>query len=140
MAEKLYRIHLMVCGGTACVSNGAFKIKDALVKEIQKQGLEDEVLVVTTGCNGFCEAGPLLVVKPDDIFQMVLIVGLVSPLSMLESMTLLTPDKPESCPRLRFRSVLRRFRFPAMILSMVILRLLLYRLTNVFCDCILQLT
>jgi NADH-quinone oxidoreductase subunit F len=68
MAEKLYRIHLMVCGGTACVSNHAFEIKDALVKEIQKQGLEDEVLVVTTGCNGFCEAGPLLVVKPDDIF------------------------------------------------------------------------
>ena len=68
MAEKLYRIHLMVCGGTACVSNRAFEIKDALTKEIQKQGLEDEVLVVTTGCNGFCEAGPLLVVKPDDIF------------------------------------------------------------------------
>jgi NADH-quinone oxidoreductase subunit F len=59
---------LMVCGGTACVSNGAFEIKEALEKEIKKQGLEDEVLVVTTGCNGFCEAGPLLVVKPDNIF------------------------------------------------------------------------
>ena len=68
MKEKLYRIHLMVCGGTACVSNGAFEIKEALEQEIKKQGLEDEVLVVTTGCNGFCEAGPLLVVKPDNIF------------------------------------------------------------------------
>ena len=68
MKDTLYRLHLMVCGGTACVSNKAFEIKDALVKEIKKQGLENEVLVVTTGCNGFCEAGPLLVVKPDDIF------------------------------------------------------------------------
>jgi len=68
MEEKLYRIHLMVCGGTACVSNRAFEIKDALEKEVKKQGLEKEVLIVTTGCNGFCEAGPLLVVKPDNIF------------------------------------------------------------------------
>jgi len=58
----------MVCGGTACVSNHSFEIKDALDKEIKKHGLEKEVLVVTTGCNGFCEAGPLLVVKPDNIF------------------------------------------------------------------------
>jgi NADH-quinone oxidoreductase subunit F len=68
MKDTLYRLHLMVCGGTACVSNHAFEIKDALEKELKKQGLEDEVLVVTTGCNGFCEAGPLLVVKPDNIF------------------------------------------------------------------------
>ena len=68
MKDKAYRLHLMVCGGTACVSNHSFEIKEALEKEIKKQGLENEVLVVTTGCNGFCEAGPLLVVKPDNIF------------------------------------------------------------------------
>ena len=68
MKNKAYRLHLMVCGGTACVSNHSFEIKEALEKEIKKQGLENEVLVVTTGCNGFCEAGPLLVVKPDNIF------------------------------------------------------------------------
>lgn len=74
MKDKLYRLHLMVCGGTACVSNHAFEIKEALEKELKKQGLEDEVLVVTTGCNGFCEAGPLLVVKPDNIFYNLLTV------------------------------------------------------------------
>ncbi len=58
----------MVCGGTACVSNHSFEIKKALDEEIKKKGLENEVLVVTTGCNGFCEAGPLLVVKPENIF------------------------------------------------------------------------
>ncbi len=61
-------MHLMVCAGTGCVSNHAFDIKIALEKEIEKQGLENEVLVVTTGCNGFCERGPLLVVQPGNIF------------------------------------------------------------------------
>jgi NADH:ubiquinone oxidoreductase subunit F (NADH-binding)/(2Fe-2S) ferredoxin/NAD-dependent dihydropyrimidine dehydrogenase PreA subunit len=66
--DKTYRIHLMVCAGTGCVSNHSFEIKEALEKEVKKHGLEDEVLVVTTGCNGFCERGPLLVVQPGNIF------------------------------------------------------------------------
>lgn len=65
---KAYRTHCMVCAGTGCVSNGSLKVKEALEAEIQKRGLEDEVLVVTTGCNGFCGAGPIMVVKPDGIF------------------------------------------------------------------------
>jgi NADH:ubiquinone oxidoreductase subunit F (NADH-binding)/(2Fe-2S) ferredoxin/Pyruvate/2-oxoacid:ferredoxin oxidoreductase delta subunit len=36
--------------------------------EIQKRGLEHEVEIVTTGCNGFCGAGPIMVVQPDGIF------------------------------------------------------------------------
>ncbi|MFH0777634.1 MAG: NADH-quinone oxidoreductase subunit NuoF [Candidatus Eisenbacteria bacterium] len=66
--ERAYRLHLMVCAGTGCVSNHAFEIKEALEKEIKKQGMENEVLVVPTGCNGFCERGPLLVVQPGNIF------------------------------------------------------------------------
>ena len=62
------RIELMVCAGTGCVASGAFNIKEALGKEIEKQGLQKEVSVVTTGCNGFCGQGPLLVVLPDRIF------------------------------------------------------------------------
>jgi len=66
--EKTYRLHLMVCAGTGCVSNHSFEVKAVLEKEIKKHGLENEVLVVTTGCNGFCERGPLLVVQPGNIF------------------------------------------------------------------------
>ncbi len=66
--DKTYRVHLMVCAGTGCVSNHSFEIKAALEKEIKKQGLDNEVLVVTTGCNGFCERGPLLVVQPGNVF------------------------------------------------------------------------
>ena len=63
-----YRAHLMLCAGTGCVSNASFKIKEALEEEINNRGLQDEILVVMTGCNGFCAVGPLMVVKPDGIF------------------------------------------------------------------------
>jgi NADH-quinone oxidoreductase subunit F len=63
-----YRLHLMLCAGTACVSNKSFKIKDLLEEELKKQGLEKEALVVMTGCNGFCAVGPVMVVMPEGIF------------------------------------------------------------------------
>lgn len=63
-----YRAHLMVCTGTACVSCGSLEIKRVLEDEIRKQGLEDEILVVATGCNGFCGQGPIMAVQPDGIF------------------------------------------------------------------------
>jgi NADH:ubiquinone oxidoreductase subunit F (NADH-binding)/(2Fe-2S) ferredoxin/NAD-dependent dihydropyrimidine dehydrogenase PreA subunit len=65
---KSYRLHLMVCAGTGCVSNHAFEIKTALGTEIRKHGLEEEVSIVPTGCNGFCERGPILVVQPGNLF------------------------------------------------------------------------
>ncbi len=63
-----YRLHLMICAGTACVSNKAFKLKDALQVELKKNNLEDEVAIVMTGCNGFCAVGPIMTVMPDEIF------------------------------------------------------------------------
>jgi NADH:ubiquinone oxidoreductase subunit F (NADH-binding)/(2Fe-2S) ferredoxin/Pyruvate/2-oxoacid:ferredoxin oxidoreductase delta subunit len=65
---KHHRTHLLVCAGTGCVSCGAFDVKTALEKEIERRGLADEILVVATGCNGFCEKGPIVLVRPDDIF------------------------------------------------------------------------
>jgi len=62
------RIELMLCTGTGCVAGGAFGISEVLEKEIQNQGLENEVSVIITGCNGFCGQGPLMVVQPDGIF------------------------------------------------------------------------
>ncbi len=67
-----YRTYLMVCAGTGCVANQSMKIKDKLENEIRKRGLEEEVSVVTTGCNGFCAVGPLMVVQPDGIFYQLL--------------------------------------------------------------------
>ena len=69
---KQYRAHLLVCAGTGCVSTGSFKIKEALEKEIKKRHLQDEVQVVATGCNGFCERGPIVMVQPDGVFYQLL--------------------------------------------------------------------
>lgn len=66
--EKKYRAHLLICAGTSCVSNGSLELRDALVEEIKKRELEDEVYVATTGCNGFCAAGPLMIAYPDEVF------------------------------------------------------------------------
>jgi len=71
---KSYRMHLMLCGGTGCVSNRAFDVRDALQKELEKHNLQDEIAIVITGCNGFCAQGPVMVVQPDQIFYQLLTV------------------------------------------------------------------
>jgi NADH:ubiquinone oxidoreductase subunit F (NADH-binding)/(2Fe-2S) ferredoxin/NAD-dependent dihydropyrimidine dehydrogenase PreA subunit len=62
----------LVCAGTGCVSCGSFKIKEALEQEVKKRNLQDEIQVVATGCNGFCERGPIVLVQPDGIFYQLL--------------------------------------------------------------------
>jgi len=69
---KSYRMHLMLCAGTGCVSNRAFRIREVLETELEKRGLQDEIAVVSTGCNGFCAQGPVMVVQPDGIFYQML--------------------------------------------------------------------
>ncbi len=71
---RIYR-HLLVCTGTGCVACGSHDIRSALVAEIAKRGLQREIEVVATGCNGFCERGPIIVVQPDDIFYQRVSVG-----------------------------------------------------------------
>ncbi|MFH1481474.1 MAG: NADH-quinone oxidoreductase subunit NuoF [Pseudomonadota bacterium] len=66
--ERKYRAHLLLCAGTSCVANGSLHLRDALLEEIRKQSLQDEIYVATTGCNGFCAAGPLMIAYPDEIF------------------------------------------------------------------------
>lgn len=69
---KPFRLQVMVCAGTGCVSNHSVEIKDALDRELKKHNLEGEAEVVYTGCNGFCGAGPIVVVQPDGIFYQLL--------------------------------------------------------------------
>lgn len=58
----------MLCGGTGCHSSGTQAVMDALRSELQRQGLAEEVVVVETGCNGFCAVGPVMLVQPEGIF------------------------------------------------------------------------
>jgi len=63
---------LMVCAGTGCVSNKSLKVREALEREIKSRNLQDKLQVVISGCNGFCEKGPLVIVQPDGIFYQLL--------------------------------------------------------------------
>jgi NADH-quinone oxidoreductase subunit F len=59
---------ITVCGGTGCHSFGSEVVSDAFKAEIAKNRLANKVEVKVTGCHGFCEKGPLVVIKPKDIF------------------------------------------------------------------------
>ena len=63
-----YQASLHVCTGTACVANHSFSLIKTLERELKKRKLEQQYLIVPTGCNGFCEQGPIMVVQPDGVF------------------------------------------------------------------------
>jgi len=65
---QLFRAHVLVCGGTGCVSSGSKKIQEALIDELAKQNIDKEIKVVETGCHGFCEMGPIVIVYPEGTF------------------------------------------------------------------------
>ena len=67
-----YRMHLMLCAGTGCVSNKSFVVRDVLQQELEKHNLQDEVQIVATGCQGFCAQGPIVLVQPEGIFYQLL--------------------------------------------------------------------
>ena len=64
----MVRAHVLICGGTGCTSSGSNKIIDAFNENIKKNGLEEEVKVVQTGCFGLCALGPVVIVHPDGTF------------------------------------------------------------------------
>ena len=68
MAEPFYRAHVLVCGGTGCTASESRAVYEALAKEINRNGLGDEVRMVQTGCRGFCAMGPVMIIYPDGIF------------------------------------------------------------------------
>lgn len=59
---------ITVCGGTGCHAYGCMKVVQAFKEEIKQRTLEEAVEVRTTGCHGFCERGPLVVIQPEGVF------------------------------------------------------------------------
>ncbi len=62
------RLQLMLCSGTGCQASGSQEVHKALEEELKKQGLQEEVQIIETGCNGFCAMGPVMLVQPEGIF------------------------------------------------------------------------
>ncbi|MEW6547717.1 MAG: NADH-quinone oxidoreductase subunit NuoF [Bacillota bacterium] len=56
-----------VCAGTGCLAVGAAQVVSAFAEELRKRGLEQAVDLRPTGCPGFCEKGPIVVIYPDEI-------------------------------------------------------------------------
>jgi len=58
---------ITLCSGSACHASGSGDVAAALVAELEKQGLNAAVDIRRTGCHGFCERGPIIVIHPEEI-------------------------------------------------------------------------
>jgi NADH-quinone oxidoreductase subunit F len=65
--EKV-RKTIIICGGTGCQASRSQSVIDAVEAEIARAGLSKEVRLRVTGCHGFCEQGPIMVIEPDNTF------------------------------------------------------------------------
>jgi len=63
-----YTMHILVCGGTGCISARSNEIITNFEKALEKVGMADQVQVLATGCFGFCEKGPIVKFLPDSTF------------------------------------------------------------------------
>jgi len=59
---------ITICSGTGCHAYNCEKVTQAFIDEIAEQSLDERVEIKTTGCHGFCERGPIVVIHPQDIF------------------------------------------------------------------------
>ena len=58
---------ISICAGAGCIAFGAGEVIAAFKTEIEKQGLQADVNTKETGCPGFCERGPVVVIYPEEI-------------------------------------------------------------------------
>ena len=65
---KLYRAHVLICGGAGCISSGCHAVKEEFIRELQANGLQDEIQLIETGCVGSCDLGPIVIVYPEGVF------------------------------------------------------------------------
>ena len=64
--------HVVLCGGTGCLSSHSHEIKEEFEKLIAEKGLGDKVTVNQVGCFGFCSQGPFVKIYPEDtLYRMV---------------------------------------------------------------------
>ena len=59
---------ISLCAGSGCGAYGTDEVKDALEREISQNGLKERVEIKVTGCHGFCEKGPIMVIHPEGTF------------------------------------------------------------------------
>ena len=58
--------HMVLCGGTGCLSSRSDEITAELRRLVEEKGLEDKVTINQVGCFGFCSQGPFVKIYPED--------------------------------------------------------------------------
>ncbi len=59
---------ITLCGGTGCTALGSAQVYAAFERGIQQRDLGNKIKLKRTGCHGFCEQGPVLVILPERFF------------------------------------------------------------------------
>jgi NADH:ubiquinone oxidoreductase subunit F (NADH-binding)/(2Fe-2S) ferredoxin/Pyruvate/2-oxoacid:ferredoxin oxidoreductase delta subunit len=67
-ASETTRPCISVCAGSGCKASGAENVLQSLHREMDKRGLQGTIDVKSTGCHGFCEKGPVMIVWPEKVF------------------------------------------------------------------------
>ena len=62
------RVELAVCGGTGCQAYGCQAVAAALENELRRLHIRQHVTFIQSGCHGFCERGPIVIVRPENYF------------------------------------------------------------------------
>ena len=62
------QVGVVVCGGTGCQAYGCEAVAKAMEDELTRLGIREKVDFVQSGCHGFCERGPIVMVHPEGIF------------------------------------------------------------------------
>ena len=94
---------LLVCQGTGCISGGSQLIQTALEAEIGRCNLSASLQIKHTGCHGFCQRGPLVVIEPEGIFY-----TKVTPTDIPEIVAALQNNAPPVARLLYYDNLLER--------------------------------
>ena len=61
-------LQILICGGTGCKASDSHIIAERLQQALERNNIANKVDVITTGCFGFCEKGPIVKIIPDNTF------------------------------------------------------------------------
>ena len=68
LAQGTPKIQILICAGTGCKASASQQISENLIKTIKEKYIADKVDIITTGCFGFCEKGPIIKIIPCNTF------------------------------------------------------------------------
>jgi len=117
-----YEQRVTICNGTGCRACGGAPVTEAFVATLQQQGLTGRVEVMPTGCQGYCQRGPLVVIQPSGVlYQQVspedvprIVASTIEKGELLEDLLLEDPVTGEKVPceaDIRFYSGQQRIVF-----------------------------